>query len=695
MKKRSVFYFLLLLCLLPNTQAMLYAAQDISQWHLPEGAIARLGKGPANQIAFSPDGNYLAVVSDVGVWIYDALTGTEQALLARHSGNAFYNAVFSPDGHYLIVFGGGQKAQLWDIGTQTLKGTFDGYSQWPSDVAFSPDGYTLAIADTNQTTQLWDVSTMTLKSTLEGSTDAPGHEGMEYFRIAYSPNGETFAIGAEDGTIRLWDTSTGTLKHTLIGNITSVRNFSFNPDGSTIATWGFSETVWLWDAETGTHKYTIEHTYARRDINKSIAFSPDGSTIAILGMSGLLLFDIVTGERRYEFKHNTAMQYFAFSPDGKTLATAYAPENKVSKVLLWDTSSYKHKYTLENSDVVDSITFSSDGKTLTTASANNTVQTWNTRTGAHIYTIEHTGAVVGVMYSPDKRNILTTVHSDKTVRVWNTETRTPESSFRLTEHTKDISSAAFSPDGQKLATASQDNVLLWDISAWIFKEKLMKSNYSEGPSIGGFSPDGASLAVIEASSDVYLFWMSHERVNKRFKEVNALTRRKTELFKSVAYSPDGRTIAIQMDTGIVMCDAETAKIKYTFQPIEGNNRLEGVLYSPDGRTIATTSDGKVQLWNIQSQSLMCTLTEKWIGVPSAFSPDGNTIATKTKNDWKPTVRLWDSTTGILENTLTGHSNKINSVTYSQDGNTLVTASQDGTVLLWDLTSQQLNSNKED
>ncbi len=695
MKKRSVLCFLLLLCILSNTQSILWADQDPSQWHLPEGAIARLGKSPINDFAFSPDGSHLAVLSDVGVWIYDALTGTEKALLIEHSGKAFYNIVFSPDGHNLIVFGGGQKAQLWDIGTQMLKGTLDGYSQWPSDVAFSPDGHTLAIADTNQTTQLWDVSTMTLKSTLEDSTDAPGHEGMEYFSIAYSPNGDTFAIGAEDGTIRLWDTSTATLKHTLIGNITSARNFSFSPDGNTIATWGFSETVWLWDTETGTHKYTIEHTYALRDINKSIAFSPDGRTIAILGMSGLLLFDTVTGERRYEFKHRTALKNFAFSPDGKTLATVYAPENKVSKVLLWDTSSYQHKHTLEHTDLVDSITFSSDGKTLTTASANNTVQTWNARTGAHIYTIEHTGPVVGVMYSPHKRNILTTVHSDKTVRVWNTETRTSESSFRLTEHTKDISSAAFSPDGQKLATASQDNVLLWDISAWIFKKKLMKSNYREGPSIGGFSPDGESLAVIKASSDVYLFWMSPERVNKRFKEVNALTGGNTEWFKNVAYSPDGRTIAIQMDTGIVMCDAETAKIKYTFQPIGGNNRLEGVLYSPDGNTIATTSDGKVQLWDIQSQSLMCTLSEKWVGVPSAFSPDGDTIATKTKSDWEPTVRLWDSTTGILENTLTGHSNKINSVTYSQDGNTLVTASQDGTVLLWYLTSQQQNSNKED
>ena len=150
-----------------------------------------------------------------------------------------------------------------------------------------------------------------------------------------------------------------------------------------------------------------------------------------------------------------------------------------------------------------------------------------------------------------------------------------------------------------------------------------------------------------------------------------------------------------MDMGILMCDAETFRIIYTFQPIEGNGRLEGVLYSPDGNTMATTADGRIQLWDIQSESLLCTLAEKWVGVPSAFSPGGNTIATKSKKGPQPTVRLWNTTTGILENTFTGHTSEVNSVAYSHDGNTLVTASQDGTVLLWDLTSQQLNSNKED
>lgn len=223
-------------------QPTLCSAQDPSEWHLPDGAIVRLGKGLVNQIAYSPDGRHLAVVSNIGVWIYDASTGTEQALLTAHTGLAVRNVVFSPDGQTLAVIGDGRKVQLWDIRTQTLKGILPGHTYDPT-VAYSPDGHTIAIADMVETTQLWDVTTMTLKCTLEGSTDNPANEGMEFFSIAYGPNGDTFAIGAGDGTVRLWDTATATLKHTLIGNITSVGSFSFSPDGNTIATRSFSDTV--------------------------------------------------------------------------------------------------------------------------------------------------------------------------------------------------------------------------------------------------------------------------------------------------------------------------------------------------------------------------------------------------------------------------------------------------------------------
>ena len=78
MKKSKLLYTVCLLIpclLLSNGFAQEYAAQ----WHLPEGAKARLGKGSINDAEFSPDGTRLAIASDIGIWIYDAHTGTELA----------------------------------------------------------------------------------------------------------------------------------------------------------------------------------------------------------------------------------------------------------------------------------------------------------------------------------------------------------------------------------------------------------------------------------------------------------------------------------------------------------------------------------------------------------------------------------------------------------------------------------------
>ena len=86
---------------IPNVIRDLPSNLDLSQhspqWHLPEGATARLGKGPINELQYSPDSTRLAVASGIGIWIYDASSGQELALLTRHEGDV-RSVSFSPDG---------------------------------------------------------------------------------------------------------------------------------------------------------------------------------------------------------------------------------------------------------------------------------------------------------------------------------------------------------------------------------------------------------------------------------------------------------------------------------------------------------------------------------------------------------------------------------------------------------------------
>ena len=72
-------------------------AQDSPQWGLPEGAKARIGKGWISDMQYSPDGARLVVASSIGVWLYDAETHQELALLTGHTAG-ITGVSFSPDG---------------------------------------------------------------------------------------------------------------------------------------------------------------------------------------------------------------------------------------------------------------------------------------------------------------------------------------------------------------------------------------------------------------------------------------------------------------------------------------------------------------------------------------------------------------------------------------------------------------------
>ena len=110
---------------------------------LPEGAKARLGKGHIGEIAYSPDGNRLAVASSIGIWIYDAHSLVELDLFTGHT-DSITSIAFSPDGSTLASSSYDETVRLWDAATGVLKSTLTGHTRWILSIAFSPDGSILA-----------------------------------------------------------------------------------------------------------------------------------------------------------------------------------------------------------------------------------------------------------------------------------------------------------------------------------------------------------------------------------------------------------------------------------------------------------------------------------------------------------------------------------------------------------------------
>ena len=124
---KTVFFSLLtILCVITLSFPYTSFAQDSPQWHLPDGATARLGKGWLYEIQYSPDGTRLAAAGALGVWIYDTATDEEISLLTA-DGYGVPALTYSPDGSLLVGGSANGTIHLWNSETGEVLHTLTGH----------------------------------------------------------------------------------------------------------------------------------------------------------------------------------------------------------------------------------------------------------------------------------------------------------------------------------------------------------------------------------------------------------------------------------------------------------------------------------------------------------------------------------------------------------------------------------------
>jgi WD40 repeat protein len=187
-------------------------------------------------IAFSPDGGRLAVVSDDGrasLWDYDSgelvitldtRSGAEMLSLPEGSHRSWVESVdFSPDGALLATASLDGTAKIWSMPDGILLHALSGHVMGIYDLAFSPDGKRLATAGGDSVVMIWDVETGQKINTLQSGSVIMG--------LDFSPDGRWLAMTSTVGIIKVWDVDQGQ-RIKILGNLSiMLEDIAFSPDG--------------------------------------------------------------------------------------------------------------------------------------------------------------------------------------------------------------------------------------------------------------------------------------------------------------------------------------------------------------------------------------------------------------------------------------------------------------------------------
>jgi RNA polymerase sigma factor (sigma-70 family) len=299
------------------------------------------GKAPFHGIAFAPDGSAFAVARGDGqVILYDAKT-LKGKWGYRASEKTANGLSFSPDGTMLAIGTPDGLRVHTDArphnGLDTVKGTA---------VAFSPDGKRLAVSDGATTRVITVAARNGVVEVVPGEVSMTGPPGVEKLAqplpagVAWSPDGKRLALIRHeklDGkyVAVVWGAGSGVPMALLGGHKDLVRAVAWSADGKYLATADSTEIV-VWDGETFKE---LRRLGVLSGYPLGLAFSPDGKTLAagvtvpdtdavLLRKPGgrVQLWDVATGKWLAllgEYPADAVIS-LAFSPDGKTLATAWA-----------------------------------------------------------------------------------------------------------------------------------------------------------------------------------------------------------------------------------------------------------------------------------------------------------------------------------------------------------------------------------
>lgn len=506
----------------------------------PVDAAIRRGFEPATSLAYLPGGREVACLSAAGgVFLRRSADGE---VVREFSHPGAQSMALSADGAVLVTAGGAdRKVRVWDTASGRPLHALDG----EAPAAISPDGATIAFPGTGRKVLLW-------RPDRGGGPEARGASLKHIRTLAFSPDGRSLAAGYD--RLVVFDVKDGGPPRDMGAGLLNC--LAWAPDGGTLylGKWMAAEAVDPADGRRREISRLDEATH--QGAVRSLAFQPGDRLLASAGAdSAVRLWDPATGRQVRNLRgHRHGLNHLAFSPDGKTLASACG-----EAIRLWTAETGEPLRALRLPELwPDRIAFSADGREISGVGNYGSYARWACGSGERLAARQEIRnrkgraghPLAGVGFTPDGRRLIVCDAEDLAgrterawrVEIWDTGAFRKRTAFETTLYPRMV---RLSPDGGMLASGCGERLTVTELLSGrpVFTlDRQHRSCVRDGDF--AFSPDGLRLATAGDTPRIAVWDLESGREVASFEGDGPGS--------ALAFTSDGRRLAAGNDVGTIL-----------------------------------------------------------------------------------------------------------------------------------------------